>query len=183
MKVALSLLFWAMYFTSKTMTWCILSLASSFVLIPRPLQHKAVLEGVVGNFDLSSEQLEEMVAVVKKKQRTYMKAYSTEYHQRAHLEDPVSVRERQRVNQANFEKNSRDKHLARFKRYSDKQTESRQFYCDVCDHASIKDYEHERHMKSKRHLKKVARGTLKAPVKKGKKRETEEDNKALKKFL
>jgi hypothetical protein len=88
------------------MAWCILSLASSFILIPRPLQHKAVLEGVVGNFDLSGEQLEEMAAVVKKKQRAYMKAYSTECHQRARLEDPVGVRERQRVNQANFEKNS-----------------------------------------------------------------------------
>lgn len=60
---------------------------------------------IIINFDLSSEQVEEIVAVVKEKTRLYM----AEYHQCARLEVPIGLRERQLSNQANFQNNRRGK--------------------------------------------------------------------------
>lgn len=141
--------------------------------------HSAMREGVEADFDLTQEQLEEMAAVVKEKNRQYM----AEYHLRARLEDPVKDRERHRINAERFRKNSYEKYLAKFARYAEKQKEQKAFYCELCDHASTKPYEHNRHLQSKRHLKKVARGPLKAPVKKEKKRETADNTKASKKYF
>lgn len=139
--------------------------------------HNAMWEGVEADFDLTPEQREEMAAIVKEKTRLYM----AEYHLRARLEE--GYHERQRINGARFRENSYDKYLAKSTRYAEKQKESKAFYCELCEHASTKLYEHERHQKSKRHLKKVARGPLEAPVKKEKKRETAENTKASKKYF
>ena len=104
--------------------------------------HSAMWEGVEADFDLTPEQREEMAAAVKEKTRLYM----AEYHLRARLNDPVGDRERHRINEARFREKSRDKYLAKFTRYAERQKESKAYYCDLCDHASTKPWEHNRHL-------------------------------------
>jgi len=177
-EAACSFLFWAMKSNSKDYGMSASCPWPRASFLYRGLcSHNAMSEGVAGDFDLSSEQLEEMAAVVKEKARAYM----AEYHRRARLEDPVRLRERQRVNQTNFDKNSWEKSLPRHKRHHEKQKESKAFYCDVCEHASAKKRAYDAHMLSKRHLKKVA--SVGAPPKKQKNRETAEANKASKKYF
>lgn len=140
--------------------------------------HSALWEGVEADFDLTPEQHEEMAAVIKEKTRVYM----AEYHLRVRLEDPVKDRERHKINEARFREKSYDKYLAKFARYAEKQKESKAFFCEICNHASTKPFEHDRHLLSKRHWEKAARDP-KAPPAWKKKRTTEEANKASKRFF
>ncbi|KFY92389.1 hypothetical protein V498_04989 [Pseudogymnoascus sp. VKM F-4517 (FW-2822)] len=153
--------------------------------------HNAMYEGVMGNFDLTADQLEAIAATMREKTRAYMaeyraahqaetKVYMAEYHQRARLEE--GYQERQRIGDARFREKSHDKYLAKFARYAKKQKESKAFFCELCNHASTKPFEHDRHLQSKRHLEKAARNP-KAPPARKKNRITEETNKASKKFF
>lgn len=172
--------FWAMQSPTKDYGMSGFCPWPKVTLVYRGLcSHSAMWEGVEANFDLTPAQREEMAAIVKEKTKVYM----ADYHRHARLEDPVKDRERHRINEARFKENSYDKYLARFARYAEKQKESKEFYCELCDHASTKPYEHNRHLQSKRHLKKVAGGPLQTPAKKEKKRETADNTKASKKYF
>lgn len=181
MEAALAFVFWTMLSQSKDYGMLGICPWPKDTFRYRSLySHNPMWEGIKGDFDLSAEQLEEMAVAIKEKTRVYMHAYMPEYHQRARLKD--GYHEQQRRNAERFRKNSYEKYLAKFARYSEKQKESNAFYCELCDHASTKPYEHNRHLDSKRHLKKASRDPLAPPARK-KSRVTAETNKASKKFL
>lgn len=87
------------------------------------------------NFDLSSEQVEEMADVVKEETRlSWPNTISTLVSRILSASENASAPTKQ-ISRRTTEANN---HLAKYKRYSDKQKESKAFYCDLCDHASTK---------------------------------------------
>lgn len=145
--------------------WTIISEVKDYgigICCPRPrdsfsygglCSHNALIKMVVGNFDLSDEQLEAIAAEIKEKNRLYQ----ANYYQHLRAQDPEGLTARTREASARYNKNSHDKALAKGRRYLVKAKASRKYYCDICELACTKLYEFERHNASRRRLSNVAK--------------------------
>ena len=115
--------------------------------------HNAMIEMILGDFDLTGEQLEHIAAEVKEKNRLY----HINYYQNMKAADPEGLSARQREADVRYRNNSHDKSLAKQRRFDEKRKESKQYFCEVCQVACTKQYELDRHNASSNHLKKVAK--------------------------
>lgn len=105
---------------------------------------------VLGDFDLSPEQLEDIAAEIKEKNRLYLVDY---YIQRRET-DYEGLRETARRADARYR--TTVKHTANQRRFEERTRASKKHYCETCDYTDIKPNQFEKHLKSRRHKSLVA---------------------------
>lgn len=113
--------------------------------------HSSLVEGVKGDFDLTSEQLEAMATAIRERKKEYMDIYNPMYRQWELLVRPERVKERMQRAQARYLQNSPDKVIAKYERWQTKAKASRKFHCDLCGVTCAKRSEFERHNQTRRH--------------------------------
>lgn len=123
-ETTLSFLFWTMHSTSKDygIGSCCLWPRDSFSYLGL-CSHNALLEMVLGDFDLSAEQLEALAADIREKNRLYQ----ANYYQNLKTQDPEGLAARMREADLRYRQNSHDKSIEKGRRYSKNAKASRRF--------------------------------------------------------
>jgi hypothetical protein len=160
MEAAFSFYFWAMQSRDKDYGMGVCCPWSRDAFSYHGLcSHNSLLEAVHGNFDLTPEQIEALAAVAKEKTRLS----NSSQRKRMRELDLEGYQARKRKDDATYRKNSADKKRNNETRFQAKAKDEQRFYCDTCGVACVKQWELERHNRSRRHklaVERAANGRL-----------------------
>ena len=158
MEATFSFLFWAMRSQDKDYGM------SSFCPWPRDslsysglCTHDPLCEIVLGNFDLSREQLEAMAAATKEKRRIWNVNYASEHRARLRAQSPEQLKERERKSSEVYRQRHPGRKKAMVQAGRMKRKASKAFHCTICNVDCESSNHLARHNLGKYHLTKVAK--------------------------
>ncbi|KAK4084475.1 uncharacterized protein Triagg1_955 [Trichoderma aggressivum f. europaeum] len=168
LEATFTFLFWSMYSVNKdyNMGQCCPWPRESFSYGGLG-SHSPLLEGIVGNLELSPEQLEQLALDLKEKARKWnkeyrqlhreeLKQYNAFYH-RFVLRLRPDYQERQRAANVRAKMLSRPAIILNQNRYRARVRASKRFHCALCGYTYSQPYSLRRHLGSRRHRDNVAK--------------------------
>jgi hypothetical protein len=119
--------------------------------------HSALFDPIAGCFDLTPEELMSLAAELEEKKRQHNQAYQRAYYQYEREHRSEELKERHRRHDLSYRMNSRDKSIAKQRRYEAKHKAAKTFWCEICEKACSKPYEWDRHLRSTNHRNRQAK--------------------------
>ncbi|KAK3080238.1 hypothetical protein LTS18_002775 [Coniosporium uncinatum] len=114
--------------------------------------HSPLSEGPLGDFDLTTQELEEMAIQHMEHRAEYIR----EWRRKAKAADPASYKVKAIKNRRNYLENHPGAQKVADKRSQAKAKARKTHYCSVCDHASIKRVKLTKHLAGPKHAAKAA---------------------------